>query len=554
MKNSGSFSYKQLTGNGSIMVIIPHEDDEINLAGAAIYGARQEGIRVICVFVTNGDWEYPGSVRMKEAISSLEQLGVPAKDIVFLGYPDGGVHGERSVFLHGREENLQAGKHDETYGMKDMEDFSFQENGRHHPYLWESLLADMEKVILKFRPSLIMAVDFDFHADHRMCSIAYETVMGNILKTMHGQYHPMVLKGFCYATGFESYDDLFEPHFYSSRIRREILWDSIYETDNPSFEWRKRIRLPVPSECRTVLSQNVLFKALSCHVSQKAFGRAGRIINGDEVFWRRRTDNLIYRGTVTASSGRPEYLCDFKMMNTDGIGMTHPEMNHYLWIPELHDQGKWCLCNFKQPQHVGAIALYGNVDEDSRILKGRLSFSTGYSCEFGPVEKHGHETFVIVPFQDEVTWVKLEVLDAEGDQAGISEWEILENTDESLPFIQIMADGNFAYDWVVYPGEKPRISAYYPAGTEAFNWFIDGKAATLEEINKKVADLRESITVRVEPADCPAIWNEAKFIPADSLYRFKIELAQKWNRFCIWKEKQKEKWPHHQLRKLRARK
>lgn len=66
--------------------------------------------------------------------------------------------------------------------------------------------------------------------------------------------------------------------------------------------------------------------------------------------------------------------------------------------------------------------------------------------------------------------------------------------------------------------------------------------------------MRESITVRVEPADCPAIWNEAKFIPADSLYRFKIGLAQKWNHFCIWKEKQKEKWPHHQLRKLRARK
>ena len=52
MDNS-SFIYHNLCGDGSLMVIIPHEDDEINLAGALIYGARQEGIPVKCVFLTN---------------------------------------------------------------------------------------------------------------------------------------------------------------------------------------------------------------------------------------------------------------------------------------------------------------------------------------------------------------------------------------------------------------------------------------------------------------------------------------------------------------------
>ncbi len=38
----------------TILVVIPHEDDEINVAGATIHRFRQEGKRVICVFVTKG--------------------------------------------------------------------------------------------------------------------------------------------------------------------------------------------------------------------------------------------------------------------------------------------------------------------------------------------------------------------------------------------------------------------------------------------------------------------------------------------------------------------
>lgn len=553
MINNGSFSYRQLAGNGPIMVIIPHEDDEINLAGASIYRARQEGIRVICVFVTNGDWEYPGAVRMQEAIRSLRQLGVLSEDIIFLGYPDGGVHGERSVFLHGRKKTVQAGKHHETYGMTGIDDYSFHENGYHHSYRWEFLLADMESVILKFKPSLIISVDFDFHADHRMCSIAFETVMGNVLRKQ-GQYHPVVFKGFCYTTGFESYNDFFEPHFYSSRIRREILWDSAYETDNPCYQWERRIRIPVPEKCRESLSKNVLFKALSYHISQKAFGRAGRIINGDQVFWQRRTDNLIYRGTVTASSGEVTYLYDFKMMDTDEIGMIHPAMNHYLWVPDADDKDKWCFCRFNQPQHVEAVALYGNIDDDSRVLQGKLSLSTGYSCLIGPIEKHGQETWVTIPPQDNVMWVKLEIQQTKGDRAGLSEWEILENANESLPYIQITVDGHFAYDWAVYPGEKPQIDVYHYGLSEDFKWFMDGESKTLEEINEEVANLKETAIVRVEAADHPNIWCEGRFIPADFFYQMKLGAVRQWDHFWIWLEKQKEKWPHHQLHKLKISK
>lgn len=47
--NHSSFTYKNVFKGHDVMVFIPHEDDEINVAGATIYGLRQEGFHVICV-------------------------------------------------------------------------------------------------------------------------------------------------------------------------------------------------------------------------------------------------------------------------------------------------------------------------------------------------------------------------------------------------------------------------------------------------------------------------------------------------------------------------
>ena len=47
-----SFTYKNIFQGHDVMVFIPHEDDEINVAGATIYGLKQEGFHVICVFAT----------------------------------------------------------------------------------------------------------------------------------------------------------------------------------------------------------------------------------------------------------------------------------------------------------------------------------------------------------------------------------------------------------------------------------------------------------------------------------------------------------------------
>lgn len=59
------------------------------------------------------------------------------------------------------------------------------------------------------------------------------------------------------------------------------------------------------------------YKALSKHLTQFAYTLAARIINGDMVYWNRRTDSLTYDADITVSSGDAKLLNDFKLVSTD---------------------------------------------------------------------------------------------------------------------------------------------------------------------------------------------------------------------------------------------
>lgn len=132
------------------------------------------------------------------------------------------------------------------------------------------------------------------------------------------------------------------------------------------------------------LLNNVLYKALICHLSQKNIEHVRQVFNSDIIFWERRTNNLAYEGKTTVSSGNGDYLHDFQLMNTRHINESKPPMEEYLWTPD--DSEKWCRIDFNEPQHIESVALYGNIDDDSRILKGQLSFSNGFRCDVGELK------------------------------------------------------------------------------------------------------------------------------------------------------------------------
>ena len=88
-KTNNSFLKESAAGQ-KVLVIVPHEDDEINLAGSMIYTYVQKGAEVYCAFTTNGDYSFAASTRLYEAEQSLQKLGVTK--IFFLGYGDTANH------------------------------------------------------------------------------------------------------------------------------------------------------------------------------------------------------------------------------------------------------------------------------------------------------------------------------------------------------------------------------------------------------------------------------------------------------------------------------
>jgi LmbE family N-acetylglucosaminyl deacetylase len=99
-----------LSPNTRLMVVSPHPDDETLGAGGLIQRVLGSGGAVKVVFMTSGDG-YPEGVEMEEHISHptaqdfreygmerqeeavrvLETLGMKKKDVIFLGFPDGGL-------------------------------------------------------------------------------------------------------------------------------------------------------------------------------------------------------------------------------------------------------------------------------------------------------------------------------------------------------------------------------------------------------------------------------------------------------------------------------
>ena len=93
-------------GDGSLLVLAAHADDETLGAGALVAAAARSGRRVTVVVVTDGTASHPaspttttavmGDVRRREARAALDELG-PGIRLVALGVPDGAVREHRAA-------------------------------------------------------------------------------------------------------------------------------------------------------------------------------------------------------------------------------------------------------------------------------------------------------------------------------------------------------------------------------------------------------------------------------------------------------------------------
>ena len=170
----------EFSADDRVLVLAPHPDDESIGAGAAIQKALAAGAQVRIVFLTTGDFNETSWVlydktldlspanaerlaiqRHQEALNAAKALGVPEKDVRFLGYPDSGT---LDIFLRtwGDVPPLQAPITDAT-----AVPYAFAVTPG-APYRGESVLADLKAQIADFKPTMvIVSHPGDVHPDHQ---------------------------------------------------------------------------------------------------------------------------------------------------------------------------------------------------------------------------------------------------------------------------------------------------------------------------------------------------------------------------------------------------
>ena len=556
--SSSSFKYREFFYGDTVMVIVPHEDDEINVAGATIYGAIKEGLKVILVYVTNGDFQYKADIRYKEVQRMACIMNLPMENIHFLGFPDNSgkdlLANRDAVFRN------HAG-FSKTHGAYGIMDYPTKYMGGPLSYTYNNLVLAITDIIGRFKPCTVISIDMDIHVDHQLTSIAVEEAIGKVVKE-NNNYRPKVLKSFAYDTDFESINDYYDMHLQSTVQNRAWIVDDSFSTNNPMLLWEDRLRIPVSSDCRsTLLVRNPMFRALGAHMSQSSYKHGPKLINGDQVFWQRRIDNVVLYATVTATSGNISKINDFLRYDSYDVTKKFANPEDYTWIPDDTDQESTVTIRFNEPTEIKYINWFENVwfsNDIEQALQGAIiKTSTGLEINIPPYYYPHFEAFPYIKkyvFEQPITidWISFTVIKPKGVMAGISEIEIYPPNNQFPTYCHIVCDEQFAYDWVVYPGERlPSISVYCDSviDNKDFTFSIDGKNIDYKLMIETLPTLIKNKSIIICYGNhqiyheivlkqgnhwdyiirkCINIYNKISYFLHKSKYRIGFNLAQKY--------------------------
>ncbi|HHW43469.1 PIG-L family deacetylase [Desulfofundulus thermobenzoicus] len=161
-----------------VLVVAPHPDDETLGSGGIIARAVKQGtpVKVIIVTygdgftkaaraftgkhdVTAGDYKKLGETRRLETIRAMETLGLPEDDVIFLGFPDGGMRHLWDNYWD----------HDCPFtGINGSSQVPYTNAWQPGvPYCGERVVETLTKIITEFKPTDIYVPDpGDEHPDH----------------------------------------------------------------------------------------------------------------------------------------------------------------------------------------------------------------------------------------------------------------------------------------------------------------------------------------------------------------------------------------------------
>lgn len=265
----------------SAFILVPHQDDELNVAGCLIPQMVASDIDVSVCFVTNGDYEKKQEIRAKEAGCVAKLLGI--NSIIYLGYSDGGMNGG-SLYCANDDNEIVISPtvHSETYGVKNYVDFHFEIHGCHAEYTRNNLLSDIKEVLLQNQADLLICVDMDIHPDHKLTSELFDKALLELIQET--DYRPIVLKKFAYLGTWHGKPDYFVRPMQPMEC---ASYGKFPKTSCEPHNWNNRIRFAVPKKFFPLCFwKSPLFKAYKIYSSQwESVPAFLRVVNSDAVYW-----------------------------------------------------------------------------------------------------------------------------------------------------------------------------------------------------------------------------------------------------------------------------
>lgn len=443
----------QIYGDRKVMLIVPHQDDDLNILGGVLEEYVRYGSELYPVFVTNGDFFGKAEERYQEAIRVFETIGVPEENLVFLGYGDS--WNPEGPHIYNAEPGVVMESYfgrTETYGTAVHPAYR---EGRE--YTIDNLMEDMGAVILEYRPDVIFCSDYDHHEDHKALTMLFEKVMGTLLKE-NPEYKPVVYKAYAYGTAWEA-----EPDFYADNIlSTQNVFGQDYNQQPAVYRWEDRTRFPVKGEglSRSLISAEG-YKLLDMYTSQDADLQATRVVNGDKVAWRRYTDSLCLDAQIEVTSGNGRLLNDFMLIENHDL-MDKDRMPYDgVWIPEAQDSEKTAVAVLSEEGSVHSVVLYDHPSEEHNVLNALLCFDDGTQMETGPLDPGGAATVIVVD-KENVSSFSIVLKDVQGENAGLSEVEAFAHKPgRNGRFIKLMDQHeNFLYDYLMPRNGQAELSVY----------------------------------------------------------------------------------------------
>lgn len=178
-----------------VLVLAPHPDDEVLMAGGVIARALSTGARVEVVVLTNGDLTCArdGLVRQRETLAALAAIGLPATQVHFLGYADGHLAGLRVTPLEVERRRADGSC---TAGTTTAARHVTLVDDTPRPLTADALTDDLTAVLAATKPRHVyLPHGIDTHPDHAMTYVFFRRALDRLSEA------PLVHRSVVHAKG-----------------------------------------------------------------------------------------------------------------------------------------------------------------------------------------------------------------------------------------------------------------------------------------------------------------------------------------------------------------